>query len=138
MAKHIASNIPGYSRKYSINDADAAEERRILDEELGGNNAKDADLCGRIDCKVILSTSSESSNSKENESKVTIADITSYTHNLVTKQKSNGPIPRRRHWHDRLHLMMKDGTLSKNKTLWFYLDHFAAFCTPQKGTFTWE
>ena len=69
--------------------------------------------------------------SKVNRTKVTLADLTKYNQELVTGKESNKEILRRYIRHERLDRMMQGGLLSKENSLWNYLQHFAGDRTQQ-------
>ena len=54
IAKSIAKDAPGYSDKYTINDANAAEETRIIQQDMNGQGieVRSVDLCKRVEDKV--------------------------------------------------------------------------------------
>ena len=120
MAKNIASCVPGYSGKYSINNADAIEETQILDKDAdtqGETDIKNVDLCQRIVRKLILAKSNPDTNAKINDMKVTLEDVTSFDQNLITQQENDQSMLRKHLRHERLYLMMKNGYISNTKTL---------------------
>ncbi len=89
---------------------------------------KSIDLCERMDAK-IAEAEKEGSNSgrpsNADKKRVTLADVNAYNHQLVTGQDSDAEALRKYMRHERLYKMMKDGALSKDKSLWHYLHHFA-------------
>ena len=126
IAKSIAGDIPGYSGKYNVNDADAVEEGRIISADMSSATnceVKSIDLCKRVDEKVAdeVNTNERSQNVR---SKVTMASITSYNHNLVSQRRTDKALLRQLNRHERLHRMMEDGAISKDSALSFYVDHF--------------
>jgi hypothetical protein len=129
IAKSIADDIPGYSGKYTIDEADADEETRIMNEDLVGNDGrkdvKNIDLCGRIDQKLEKAANERSASTK-NDTKVTMASITEFNQKLVTKKVGNKTELRQLLRHERLYQMMESGAISKDNTLWYYLHHFKA------------
>ena len=126
VAKSLAADLPGYSGKYAINGADAAEETAILNENLlkKPKEEKNIDLCRRVQEKLRLNSGGSHHPKKMGPSKVTMESIAAYNNNLVDKPKSNKEALRQLLRHERLHRMMKDGFLPNTSTIWPYLEHF--------------
>ena len=59
------------------------------------------------------------------KSKVTLDSITSYSEKLATQQESDKSNLRKLLQRERLHKMMKAGSIWKDNSLWFYLVHFS-------------
>ena len=93
-----------------------------------GIEVKSVDLCKRVEDKVIKEADDDMGRGGQAErgSKVTLDSITSYNQKLVTHQESKKSELCKLLRHERLYKMMKVGSLSKDNSLWFYLDHFAA------------
>ncbi len=128
IAKGIARDIPGYSGRYKINDADAAEESEIMRLDMSGQvkEKKSIDLCKRVDDKVAAEAlrNDTNTNTTNGESKVSLATITSYNNNLVQHEPTSKATLRKLIRHERLHKMMEDGAISKNSALCHYVDHY--------------
>ncbi len=63
---------------------------------------------------------------KINTSKVTVEDVAKFNLELVDRQDSDACRLRKLVRHERLYNIMKDGPISKDKTIWFYLDHYGS------------
>ena len=128
IAKGIAKDIPGYSGRYKINDADAAEESEIMRQDMSdqGKEKKSIDLCKRVDDKVAAEAlrNDTNTNTRNGESKVSLATITSYNNNLVQHEPTSKATLQKLIRHERLHKMMEDGAISKNSALCHYVDHY--------------
>mmetsp|Transcript_54877 Transcript_54877/g.116590 ORF Transcript_54877/g.116590 Transcript_54877/m.116590 type:complete len:195 (+) Transcript_54877:228-812(+) len=118
---------PGYSSKYQIDDLDAVEETRLVEEAMieDAKDASSVELCKRLNDKLKSNTTS-SAGAKVNTSKVTVEDVTKFNLELVDRQDSDACRLRKLVRHERLYNMMKDGPISKDKTIWFYLDHYGS------------
>jgi len=68
---------------------------------------------------------------KVNTAKVTLADLTKYNLDLVVGHESDTTTFQKYLRHTCLHVMMKEGLISRNNSLWNYLDHFASHCDEQ-------
>ena len=92
IAKSIAEDTPGYSRKCTINNTDATEELRIIQQDISGNTGdfKSVDLCKRIGNKVANETDDNivASGTTKIRSKVTLYSITLYNQKLATRKES--------------------------------------------------
>ena len=88
---------------------------------------KNIDLCKRIEDKVAneIENNTIVSCTARIKFKVTLDGITSYNEKLATQQESDKSTLRKLLRHERLHKMMKAGSISENNSLWFYLEHFA-------------
>ena len=130
IAKTIAKDVPGYSDKHTIDEDDAAQETELMDSNLGEDGSKEeksVDLCQKVDDKVKGSSDDNSTGKKTgNKTKVMMSDITRRNNELVNVRDSNEAELRKLLSHERLYSMMKAGLISKDKTLWFYLDHYAS------------
>ncbi|KAL7548740.1 hypothetical protein ACHAWF_017202 [Thalassiosira exigua] len=125
IANNIASDIPGYSGRYKITDADAMAESKTIavDLKARGSNVKSIDLCQRI-AEKVNDEKDTSRRRKNNDAKVTIAGITSYNQNLVAERPTNKVALRKYHRHERLHRMMKDRCIPNESAMWHYIEHF--------------
>mmetsp|Transcript_54277 Transcript_54277/g.115292 ORF Transcript_54277/g.115292 Transcript_54277/m.115292 type:complete len:145 (+) Transcript_54277:67-501(+) len=99
-------------------------------EDLDGRSSKDAkniDLSMRLDAKIADSTCSNRDRTTPggNNTKVTLADVTSYNNATANSRETNRAALRNFLRHERLYWMMKDGAIFQDNSLWFYLDHFA-------------
>ena len=125
---YASQGVPGYSSTRQSNsiDDDASEERRIMerDAQSTSTDKKNVDLCQMLESEMSMGLAS--SNSKVNKAKVTLADLTQYNLELVSGQESDANILRKYLRHERLYMMMKEGSISNNNSLWNYLDHFAS------------
>ena len=120
--------IPGYSSvsQSSINnDNDASEETRIMDQDAEATSidVKSIDLCAMLEENLRCTTCQQS---KVNTAKVTLADLTKYNLDLVVGHESDATTFQKYLRHERLRVMMKEGLISRNNSLWNYLDHFAS------------
>lgn len=127
LAKSLAKDVPGYSKKYQVNDNDAIEETRLVTEAMteDGKGKPSLDLCAKMASKVKTDLESVGGESV-NKTKVTMEDLTSYNLELVTGEESDECTLQKLMQHERLYMMMEGGALSKDKTIWYYLDHYAA------------
>ena len=55
-----------------------------------------------------------------------MADVAQYNLDLVLRCNINKDDLRKYLWHKRLYQLMRQGSMSKNKTIWGYLEHYAA------------
>ena len=129
VAKSIAADVPGYSGKYTINEADATEETAILNEDLLNKvkETKSIDLCKLVQHKLGLNSGDHHGASAKRSSKVTMESIAVFNNNLVDKPKSDKEALRQLLRHYRLHRMMIAGYLPSTSTLWPYLEHFKVY-----------
>ena len=92
IAKSIAEDVPGYSGNYTINDTDATEELRGIQQDMSSNtmNVKIIDLYRRIGDKVANGTDDNTviSGTTKIRSKVTLDSITLYNQKLATRKES--------------------------------------------------
>jgi len=126
IARGIARDVPGYSESTSRGDDDAIEESRIiLEDAQSTEDVKSIDLCTRMDDYLKNEKQSVGGDTKENKAKVTLKDLTDYNLELVNGNDSDETILRKYIRHERLYGLMKDGYLSKDNSMWYYLHHFA-------------
>ena len=113
IAKIIAKDVPDSSGKFTINDADAADETRIIQQDMNGQviEIKTVDLCKRVEDKVIKEADNYMGRGGQAErvSKVTLDSITSYNQKLVNHQEIKKSELRKLLHHERLYKMMKVG-----------------------------
>ena len=91
----------------------------------GLKDAKNIDLCGRVNEKLHAEVDDKSSSTK-NDTKVTMASITDFNHKLVNNKISDKTALPQIHRQEMLHKMMETNAILKDNTLWYYLDHFKA------------
>jgi len=131
IARSLADDVPGYSESTSrgnnVNDDDAIEESRIMheDAETSTEDVKSIDLCNRMNGYLNNEKQDISCDAKISKSKVTLKDLTDYNLDLVDAKDSNEITLQKYARHERVYLMMKDGHLSNDNSMWHYLHHFA-------------
>ena len=95
-----------------------------------GKGKPSLNLCAEMASKVktdLESVSGDASHGEAvNKTKVTMEDLTNYNLELVTGEGSDECTLQKLMQHERLYTMMEGGALSKDKTIWYYLDHYAA------------
>ena len=135
IAKSLAEVLPGYSSEgipgyssvsqSSINDVnDASEETRIMNADTEtSTDTKSIDLCAMLNENLRCTSCQQS---KVNTAKVTLADLTKYNLDLVVGHENDAATLQKYLRHERLHVMMKEGLIPSNTSIWKYLDHFAS------------
>ena len=98
------------------------------DAALTSEDTKSISLCAKMETLLVQGRKDEASESgaKVNRTKVTLADLTKFNHELVTGQESNKYTLRKYLGRERLYEMMKGGLLQRENSLWNYLHHFAS------------
>jgi len=132
IARRIAADLPGYSSSNEPNtNEDAVEESRLMQEDaVSSKDIKSISICAKMEILFVEARIGEGS-SKVNKTKVTLADLTKYNQELVTGKESNEEILRKYIRHECIYRMMEGGLLSKENSLWNYLQHFAGDRTQQ-------
>ena len=127
IAKRLAKDLPGYSGKPIVTDEDAEDEGKILKEALDKRviDEKSINLCKKVDDKFSGCEESHATTAKSNRTKVTNEDLETYNERLVANTYDSRERLRKLYRHERMYRMMKDNKLSRDSTMWSYLDHFA-------------
>ena len=127
IAKKIAKDIPGYTESNGIDNEDAARENELLDEGLHNRryatDVNSLDLCCRLN--GMIEGYSKESGSNLLTGKVTSNTVKEYNQNLVDNEENNKDILVKNLQHERLYKMMKENKISRDRTLWNYLEHYA-------------
>ena len=91
IAMGIAKDVPGYSGKYSINDVDPIEQKRMTQEDMDDDapEVESIDLCKRLEDEMENETESNTivRDTAQINSKVTLDSITTYNNTLVNEKK---------------------------------------------------
>ena len=127
IAKKIAKDIPGYTESTGIDNEDASKENELFDEGLHSRrhatDVKSLDLCCRLNGMIKGYT--EESGSNALTGKVTSSTLKEYNQKLVDNEENNKDILVKNLQHERLYKMTKENKISRDRTLWNYLDHYA-------------
>ena len=127
IAKKIAKDIPGYTESNEIDNEDTAKENELLDEGLHNRryatDVNSLDLCCRLN--GMIEAYSKESGSNLLTGKVTSNTLKEYNQNLVDNKENNKDILVKNLQHERLYKMMKENKISRDQTLWNYLEHYA-------------
>lgn len=89
--------------------------------DCGGCECTSVDLCSRLSQKLGEHLQNEKSESE----KVSLEDVNKYNDELVHAKDSDEIVLRKLIRHERLYRMMDNGVMSKEKTIWPYLQHYA-------------
>lgn len=113
--RNIARHIPGYSNNYRVNDDDAIEETRLMNEALAGDGEEcgctSVDLCQRLSEKLNEHLDNETKTSD----KVSLEYIKKYNNELVHAKDSDEIVLGKLFRHKHLFGMIDDEVMSKGK-----------------------
>lgn len=127
LAKDIASEVYGYSESTDINDLDDLEESRLLDEGLQDlrhtSCVKSIDLCSKVDDLIVSESKSVEINNSAK--KVTSTALNEYNQRLVDNHEDDDELLLKNLQHERLYKMTKNNDISRERSLWQCLDHYA-------------
>ena len=84
----MAKDVPGYSGNYTIDDKDAVEESRLIQEDYGiETSVESVDLCEQLDVELI-NFQPNHTNTNRNV-RVTLESITEHNNLLVDNKNTN-------------------------------------------------
>ena len=126
IAKSIAKDLPGYTESNNIDDSDAVDKTRLLDKGYSRRRITEVnsvDLCSKV--TDWINEQSKDAGTNRSSGKVTSNTVKEYNQRLVDNHEDNNDILVKLLQHERLYEMMKTNKISRDRSLWDYLDHYA-------------
>ena len=115
LAKDLASEVHGYSESINVDESDALEEGRLLDEGFQDGRhtscIKSIDLCSKVE--DLITSRSSSLRLNNSTKKVTSTALNEYNDKLVDNHEDDNELLLKNLQHERLHKMMKTTTFQE-------------------------